>query len=60
WNDSSGNSVSTQSIHQQSESSVSRLYTFTPVKLLIAWQFGAKYYVLTNKWRGSSPSLTRL
>ncbi|AVL20461.1 hypothetical protein B2J95_21690 [Enterobacter cloacae] len=37
-----------------------RCKLFTPVKLLIAWQFGAKYYVLTNKWRGSSPSSTRL
>ncbi|ETJ45998.1 hypothetical protein Q604_UNBC00027G0001, partial [human gut metagenome] len=25
------------------------LQTFTPVKLPVAWQFGAKYYLLTKK-----------
>ncbi|PTN25330.1 hypothetical protein A7589_15845 [Escherichia sp. MOD1-EC6475] len=29
--------------------------TFTPVKMLVAWQFGAKYYLLTKKIAFSSP-----
>ncbi|ECC8731310.1 hypothetical protein DUQ00_05950 [Salmonella bongori] len=28
---------------------------FTPVKLTVAWQFGAKYYLLTKIMRVSSP-----
>ncbi|AUC35664.1 hypothetical protein EAF89_07030 [Salmonella enterica] len=31
--------------------------TFTPVKLLVAWQFGAKYYLLTKIMRVSSPRI---
>ncbi|AHE60741.1 hypothetical protein CXP54_16280 [Escherichia albertii] len=31
------------------------LQTFTPVKLPVAWQFGAKYYLLTRKIALSSP-----
>ncbi|PLJ97908.1 hypothetical protein B7L58_17965 [Escherichia coli] len=31
------------------------LQTFTPVKLPVAWQFGAKYYLLTKKIALSSP-----
>ncbi|AUU29158.1 hypothetical protein AM363_24555 [Citrobacter freundii] len=33
------------------------LETFTPVKLLVAWQFGAKYYLLTIKNELSSQSV---
>ncbi|OSE59028.1 hypothetical protein R515_07210 [Salmonella enterica subsp. arizonae serovar 41:z4,z23:-] len=60
WNDSNGISVATQSSRHQSESSVSSLplrQTFTPVKLLVAWQFGAKYYLLTKIMRVSSPTI---